>query len=798
MNTTTPAPTRKHRLFCIVCSGILGSVWTALAATNYTVVGWNNLGMHCMDSDYSVFSVLPPYNTINAQLIQGVNGTASLLSAGIGITYHSVADPAGSINTTSAGKGNFYDYMGTIIGATLPVDWGLPVPNPPGIIYKMPGTNNVPQPMTIESNLNWFVAYGIPIFPTDDTGKPNQYPMMRLVATNSLGQALATTDIVLPVSDEMNCRLCHLSGSGPAARPAAGWVNDPDPGRDYRLNLLRLHDERQWASNATLYAAALASNSFNAAGLFATVTVDKHPFICASCHLSEALPFPQLLGIPQLTTSVHGHHASVVDPRNGLTLDAENNRLSCYTCHPGSVTRCLRGAMGKAVSAADGTMAMQCQSCHGNMSAVGDPGRTGWFEEPNCQACHTGNALNNSGQIRYTSAFLGSGAMRLPGINAAGTNQFATNPDTPVSGVSLYRFSAGHGGVKCSGCHGSTHAEFPSALASDNITSQQHQAHIGVLAECETCHGATPTNSASGGPHGLHYLGQSWVFGAGESIPHARAFGNGNPLCQSCHGTDYKGTVLARMQNDRTIDTHDFGIRSFWRGQQIGCYDCHNGVVDHGNPGPAAPGATSVSGSTSAGLPKTFALTGSGAVTWRIVSQPANGTVAISNGTLAVYFPGQGFTGIDTFTFASSSGFRESALATGAVTVTNQFSLGDGIPDWWRMLYFGCVNCPQAAASADPDGDRMVNSQEFGAGTDPTDNRSHLRIFAFNLNSGDPVLSFESLLGKHYAFEYSDNLVPGSWIVLNNNVWGRTDTTTLMDANAAGHNQRFYRIRAQP
>src|SRR5512133_2539313 len=69
------------------------------AATNYTVVGWNNLGMHCMDSDYSVFSVLPPYNTINAQLIRGVDGTATILTNGIGISYRSVADPAGSMNT---------------------------------------------------------------------------------------------------------------------------------------------------------------------------------------------------------------------------------------------------------------------------------------------------------------------------------------------------------------------------------------------------------------------------------------------------------------------------------------------------------------------------------------------------------------------------------------------------------------------------------------------------------------------------------------------------------------------------
>ncbi|MBI3784208.1 MAG: hypothetical protein HY270_12500, partial [Deltaproteobacteria bacterium] len=35
----------------------------------WTLVGWNNLGMHCMDGDYSLFSLLPPYNTVVAQLV---------------------------------------------------------------------------------------------------------------------------------------------------------------------------------------------------------------------------------------------------------------------------------------------------------------------------------------------------------------------------------------------------------------------------------------------------------------------------------------------------------------------------------------------------------------------------------------------------------------------------------------------------------------------------------------------------------------------------------------------------------
>jgi hypothetical protein len=54
-------------------------------------LGWNNLGMHCMDSDYSVFSILPPYNTIEAQLIVG----GKLIKAGAGytVTYEAIADP---------------------------------------------------------------------------------------------------------------------------------------------------------------------------------------------------------------------------------------------------------------------------------------------------------------------------------------------------------------------------------------------------------------------------------------------------------------------------------------------------------------------------------------------------------------------------------------------------------------------------------------------------------------------------------------------------------------------------------
>ena len=83
----------------------------------------------------------------------------------------------------------------------------------------------------------------------------------------------------------MDCRACHASGSGPDARTGAGWVNDPDPARDYRLNILRLHDEKQAAN--PVYANALATIGYDAAGLYPTATTGGTPILCAACHLSE-------------------------------------------------------------------------------------------------------------------------------------------------------------------------------------------------------------------------------------------------------------------------------------------------------------------------------------------------------------------------------------------------------------------------------------------------------------------------------------------------------------------------------
>ncbi|MFN2376241.1 MAG: hypothetical protein ABR538_06870, partial [Candidatus Binatia bacterium] len=357
----------------------------AALAAPYRLIGWNNLGMHCMDDEFSLFSLLPPFNTIQAQLI---DPTGHLVTApgSIHMSYQAVADASGSINSTSAGKTNFWDHEDALFGTTLPVDAGLAG-------YPMPGAANVPQPMDFDAASSQFLATGIPITPYDDNGAKNTYPMMRLVARDGAGTVLATTDIVLPVSDEMSCKTCHASGSSPEAKPDSGWANDADPDREVRLNVLRLHDDERRGTPE--FTQALLDLGMNPDGLEATAVLDGRSVLCASCHLSEALPGSGRPGIQPLTQAMHGSMADATDPTTGLKLDDTANRSACYTCHPGSATKCLRGTMGGAV-ATDGTMAMQCQSCHGSMRDVASTTRTGWLDEPTCQGCHTGTATHNN------------------------------------------------------------------------------------------------------------------------------------------------------------------------------------------------------------------------------------------------------------------------------------------------------------------------------------------------------------------------------------------------------------------
>ena len=538
-----------------VSSRTVGVTVTSAVANNYTLLAWNNLGMHCIDGqDYSIFSILPPLNTLNAQLVN--KSTGIMVTSGVTLSYQATADASGSINTISSTKTNFWQYVQSLFGLSPAPDVGL---------LGYPMASNTPAPMAYNSVNNWFEAVGIPITPTDDTRRANFYPMVQLVAKNTAGQILATTKVVLPVSDELSCTACHSSTSNSnvavnAAKPNGGWAFDPDPLRDWKKNILLLHDQKQAAS--AVYTSALTSKGYPN-GLYSSAISGK-PVLCVACHVSNAYQieagFPTgVAGISPLTKALHSTHAKVVDPLSGVALDNVNNRSACYMCHPGSLTQCLRGAMSS-VKDASGNIAISCQSCHGNMSKIGAATRSGWLSEPDCQACHHDSK-------RETSA-----------VNAQGNlltwsdTRFATTQNKPSTGFNLYRFSLGHGNLQCSSCHGSTHAEYPATEASDNVQSISLQGYAGTVHECTVCHATVP-NTTSGGPHGMHTIGSAWVRDHHDLAKSATA----RASCAYCHGTDFRGSFLSKIKTPKIFSVGDGRTASFTAGQQVGCYDCHNG-----------------------------------------------------------------------------------------------------------------------------------------------------------------------------------------------------------------------------
>ena len=214
--------------------------------------------------------------------------------------------------------------------------------------------------------------------------------------------------------------------------------------------------------------------------------------------------------------------------------------------------------MGNAKDGA-GNLEIDCQSCHGNMTAVGNTARTGWLSQPTCQACHH------------------DGVREIEGVDANGLpktwtdTRFASNPNTPAAGYSLYRFSKGHGNLQCEACHGATHAEYPSSHSQDNALSIDLQGFAGPVSDCKNCHATVP-NTTSGGPHGMHTVGSSWVKGHHDVVTGSSVNG-----CLYCHGSNSAGSPLATVKVAKTFSIDDGRTRTFAANERVTCWSCHNG-----------------------------------------------------------------------------------------------------------------------------------------------------------------------------------------------------------------------------
>ena len=66
----------------------------------YIVVGWNDLGMHCISPSFKEMAILPPFNNLWAQVIRR-GDPPKVVTSNIALEYSVLK------NTTVAGKTNF-------------------------------------------------------------------------------------------------------------------------------------------------------------------------------------------------------------------------------------------------------------------------------------------------------------------------------------------------------------------------------------------------------------------------------------------------------------------------------------------------------------------------------------------------------------------------------------------------------------------------------------------------------------------------------------------------------------------
>jgi hypothetical protein len=176
----------------------------------------------------------------------------------------------------------------------------------------------------------------------------------------------------------------------------------------------------------------------------------------------------------------------------------------------------------------------------------------------------------------------------------------------------------------------------------------------------------------------------------------------------------------------------------------------------------------------------------------------SNTTVTVSINTNANSLAVGGYS--DTVTFTNTT--------NGNGTTNRTVSLTVNLPSWeqWQLNHFGCTNCPQAAPTADPDGDGQNNLAEFLAGTDPTNSASALRIVDVTQESDDVRITWTTAGGRTNAVQatagdveggYTTNFIDISGLII---ISGSGDTTTnYVDVGGATNApSRYYRIRLVP
>jgi len=316
----------------------------SVAANDYIVIGWNDLGMHCGNKFFAKTVVLPPFNTVMAQVIKVGDAITlpQVINEGIHITYEIPG------NTYSVGKTDFWDYEDKLFGKDLEPNVGL---------------TGLGLTGHLEATGDHFIAEGIPITPYTDTDLEHEDPfqLALLKAYDSRGNLLATTQPVVTVSNEINCVSsgCHA-------------------GED---DILETH---------------VRKGGFDP---------KSTPMLCASCHSSNALGTKGQPGAASLSESLHARHAEFTadcfkchpGPNTQCLRGVMKTQhgMSCQDCHgdmrqmaqsirdgrqpwlqePACGSEDCHGAdyaeeSGKLFRMSKGHGGLYCSACHGSPHAI--------------------------------------------------------------------------------------------------------------------------------------------------------------------------------------------------------------------------------------------------------------------------------------------------------------------------------------------------------------------------------------------------------------------------------------------
>jgi hypothetical protein len=143
--------------------------------------------------------------------------------------------------------------------------------------------------------------------------------------------------------------------------------------------------------------------------------------------------------------------------------------------------------------------------------------------------------------------------------------------------------------------------------------------------------------------------------------------------------------------------------------------------------------------------------------------------------------------------FATGVGGVNSATVN--MTVLADFDR-DGMADSWEVQYgFNTNNV--ADGGLDLDGDGMINRHEYGAGTNPSDPLSILKLVLTATNAA--ALEFVAQANLNYAVQYRTNLSSALWNTLTSiSAQSSVRTVQVNTPNPPVERERYYRIVTPP